>query len=181
MKLPAELETPQRRDRCAANRVAHAPRGGDEAADWAAGGRDAGLLLKGPKLTKATVDIGAKLRPAPNSGRPSPRLIRRFGSPGTIGQASTGHPRRTQRHGTRIPRNQHAPAQSRRLRRKMQVIGVIVIAALLALAEELLRDPGASLGDRVVDVIVILAVTTAVATALTAWVDFRQREHAQKK
>ena len=153
----------------------------NDGADWAAGGRDAGLLLKGPKLTKATVDIGAKLQPAPNSGGPSPGLIRRFGLP----RYRSGQRRLVTRvelndTGREFLETSMRAEQSRRLRRKMLVIGVIVIAALLALAEELLRDPGASLGDRVVDVIVILAATTAVATAFTAWVDFRQREHAQK-
>ena len=107
----------------------------NEAADWAAGGREAGLLLQGGKLTKAMVDTGAKLEPLrDNIGGETSGPKRRFGLPG-LGS----RPRRLL---TRVELNDTGREfleasirtdRTRRRRRIIQVAAVIVVLAVIAL------------------------------------------------
>jgi WD40 repeat protein len=105
----------------------------NEAADWMAGGREAGLLLQGGKLTKAIVDTGAELEPVRDSVGGQTSGPKRLRLPG-LGS-------RQRRLITRVELNDEGRQfleasirtdRTRRRRRRTQLAAVIAILALVA-------------------------------------------------
>jgi WD40 repeat protein len=106
----------------------------NEAADWVAGGRDAGVLFRGGKLTKAVVDTGAELEVVrDNAGGQTSGPKRRFGFPGLAS--------RQRRLVTRVELNDTGRQfletsmrtdRVRRRRRVMQMASIIAILTLIA-------------------------------------------------